>query len=353
VTLADAPFPNSEGLRHGSLQTSGLPARILAPLRAGGLSVLEDLCGPIPECPRLDINDRALLNRVLAFAHTVCDGAPPTLSLPEWLELFLPVRLVDTLQLHYGLQEPAAALSMHEARLRETGSRLGVSRERARQLIGLATGSLRQALPLYAAEPLFRMAQNILHAEGGVITPEALAQRNDPLWGGLSPVGGFLLLTQLVPGRLTLYRDFFSECTPKLIERAEFALRDHLTAQAGLAPIAHLAAALPRNAQPPGVPTAEPMLLALLRHLPDTFATRDGRCGFAARDGAVLLREILAATGESPLRLIGEAFNERVYPECRRGSGYIRDTLGRDEQIRKTSPGHYDLPGGLQTDLPL
>jgi len=353
VTLADAPFPNSEGLRHGSLQTSGLPARILAPLRAGGLRVLEDLCGPIPECPKLDIDDRALLSRVLAFARTICDGKPPTLSLPEWLELFLPMRLVDTLQLHYGLQEPAAALSMHEARLRETGFKLGVSRERARQLIALASGTLQQALPLYAAEPLFRMAQKILHSEGCVITPEPLAQRKDPLWGGLSPVGGFLLLTHLVPGRLTLYRDFFSECSSKLIERAENALRDHLTAQEGLLPIALLAGTLPRDAQPPGVPSAEPMLLALLRHLPDTLATRDGRCGFAARDGAVLLREILASIGEAPLRLLVEAFNERVYPECRRGSGYIRDTLGHDPQIRKVAPGRYDLPGGLQTDLPL
>jgi len=353
VTLADAPFPDSDGLRHSTLKTSGLPARILSVLRDGGLAVLEDLCGPIPPCERLDADDRALLTRVVTYAHTVCDGNPPTLSLPEWMELFLPSRLVDTLQLHYGLQDSAAALSRHEARLRETGFKLGVSRERARQLIGLATGTLQQALPLYAAEPLYRAAEKILHEDGGVATPKSLAARHGPSWGELSPVGAFLLLTHLVPGRLTLYRGFFSECAPKLIERAENSLRDQLTAQAGLTPIAQIADNLPRSACPPGIPDAGPLLLALLRHLPDMLATRDDRCGLAARDGSVLLREILATTGETPLRILVEAFNERLYPECRRGSGYIRNALGLDPQIHKSAPGRYDLPGGLQTDLPL
>jgi len=353
MTLADAPFPDSDGLRQGSLKTSGLPARILAALRAGGLSILEDLCGPIPPCAKLDVDDRALLDRVVTYTHAVCDGNTPMLSLPKWLDLFLPARLKDALQLHYGLNEPAAALSMHETRLRETGFKLGVGRERARQLIGLGTDILQQALPLYAAEPLVRAAQQILHGEGGVISPDSLVRRDDSVWGGLSPVGTFLLLTHLVPSRLTLYRGFFSECAPKLIERAENALRDHLTAHAGLLPVAQIADHLPKAARPSAVPSAEPLLLTLLRHLPDMLATRDGRCGFTARDGAVLLREILAETGEAPIRILVDAFNDRLYPECRHGSGYVRDTLGRDPQIRKTAPGRYDLPGGLQSDLPL
>ena len=117
--------------------------------------------------------------------------------------------------------------------------------------------------------------------------------------------------------------------------------------------IAEIAAALPKSARPPGVPSAEPLLLALLRHMPDTFATRDGRCGFAARDGAELLRETLAATGEAPLRAIVDAFNGCLHPECRRGSGYVRDVLLHDPRVRKTAPGRYALPGGHQVDLQL
>jgi len=353
TSSSGASFPNSDGLRHSALQTSGLPARILAVLRTGDLTTLDDLCGPLPPHEKLDVDDRALLSRVVTYCQSICDGQPRKLTLPEWLGLFLTPRLADTLQLHYGLNEPAAALAQHEARLRETGFKLGVSRERARQLIHLATDALRQALPLFAAEPLYRAAESALHSEGGVLAPEALARRTDSDWGGMSPVGAFLLLTQLVPGRLTLYRDFFSECSPKLLERAENTLRDTLTAGDGLTPIAEIAKTLPKSARPPGVPSAEPLLLALLRHMPDSLATHDGRCGFAARDGAILLREILATTGEAPLRILVDAFNDRLYPECRRGSGYVRDTLGRDPQIRKVAPGRYDLPGGLQTDLPL
>ena len=206
---------------------------------------------------------------------------------------------------------------------------------------------------MFAAEPLFRAALAALHAGGGALDATTLARRTDAEWGGASPVGAFLLLTQLVPGRLTLYRGFFSEFSAPLVERVEKALRDQLTAARGLKPITEIAAALPKSARLPGVPSAEPLLLTLLRHLPDTLATRDGRAGFAARDGAELLHEILATTGEAPLRILVEAFNERLHPECRRGSGYVRDVLRRDPRIRQTGPGRYALPGGLQTALPL
>ena len=347
------PFPDADGLCHGALQSSGLPARVLAVLRASGVMTLGDLCQPLPPSEKLDADDRALLARVAAYACAACERRPPTLDLREWLALFLAPRLADAVQLHYGLQEPTAALALHQARLRETGFKLGVTRERARQLLGLAFDSLRQALPLFAAEPLFRAAESTLLAAGGVLDAPALARLADPAWGGASPVGAFLLLSQLVPGRLVLYRDIFSAFPDTLVERAEKALRDRLAAAKSLLPIAEIAARLPKSARPPGVPSAEPLLLALLRHMPDTFATRDGRAGFAARDGAQLLQEILAASGEAPLRTLVDAFNARVHPECRRGSGYVRDVLARDPLVRKTAPGRYALPGGLQTNLPL
>lgn len=271
----------------------------------------------------------------------------------EWLDLFLPPRLADVVRLHYRLREPAAARNLQEAKLRDTGFKLGVTRERARQLLQLAFETLRQALPLFAAEPLFRAALANLHSAGGVLASAALAHRADSDWGGAAPVGAFLLLTQLVPGRLTLYRDFFSEFSAKLVERAEKALRDRLNSAHELMSVAEIAAGLSKAARPPGVPSAEPLLHILLRHLPDTLATRDGRAGLAARDGAQLLHEVLAATGEAPLRMLVDAFNERLQPECRRGSGYVRDILLHDPRVRKTAPGRFALPGGLQSDLPL
>ena len=353
MTPSGSPFPSADGLCHGSAQASGLPARILAVLRVSGILTLGDLCGARPAGDKLDADDRALLTRVSAYCCTVRGGRPPRLNLMEWLDLFLTPRLVDVVRLHYGLQETATSLARHEAKLRDTGFKLGVSRERARQLRHLAFDSLQQALPLFAAEPLFRAALAALRAEGGVLAADALARRTDPEWGGASPLGALLLLTQLVPGRITLYRGFFSEFSATLVERAEKALRDRLTAARGLMTSAEIAAALPKSARPPGVPSAAPLLLALLRHMPDTFATRDGRCGFAARDGAELLRETLAATGETPLRVLVDAFNERLQPECRRGSGFVREALGRDSLVRKTAPGRYALLGGLQTTLPL
>ena len=75
MTSARAPFPGADGLRHGALQTSGLPARVLAVLRASGFATLGDLCQPLPAAEKLDADDRALLSRVAAFA---CAWVMPT-----------------------------------------------------------------------------------------------------------------------------------------------------------------------------------------------------------------------------------------------------------------------------------
>ena len=133
MTAAGAPFPGADELSHGALQTSGLPARMLAVLRTSGLTTLGDLARPLPACERLDAGDRALLARVAAYANSACAGRPSPLNLLEWLGVFLTPRLADTIQLHYGLKESSSAIARHEARLRETGFKLSVSRERARQ----------------------------------------------------------------------------------------------------------------------------------------------------------------------------------------------------------------------------
>jgi hypothetical protein len=86
--------------------------------------------------------------------------------------------------------------------------------------------------------------------------------------------------------------------------------------------------------------------------MPDTFDTLDDRGGFFDRHAVGLLCEILADTGDTSLRVLTAEFNRRLHPECRRGSGALRTLLGRDPRIRKTAPGRYALPGGLQTRLP-
>ena len=353
MTSSRSPFPKAESLRQEPLHASGLPARILAILRTHHFSSIGDLCQPLPACEKLDPDDRALLSRIASYFIAACKGSPPPLNLPEWLALFLPPRLADAIQLHYGLQETSALLPQHQVSLRDTGFKLGVTRERARQLLALAHNALRAPLPLFAAEPIFRVLETALHNSGGVLDTASLAKINDPAWSPFSPVGTFLLLMNLAPDRLTLYRELCGELSATLMDHIEKALRDQLSTANRLLSITEIDAGLPSSARPPNIPSTTPLLLALLRHMPDTVATRDGRAGFATRDGAELLREILSTRGESPLRTLVEAFNARLYPECQRGSGYVRNVLQHDPLIQKTAPGRYALPGGLQTDLPL
>lgn len=335
------------------LTASGLPPRILAALRAAGATQLRDLCSPLPACEALAIEDRALLQRVAGWCAAACGGAPPPLNLPEWLSLFLSPRLAETLQLHYGLMDSKSRLAPRESTLRATGLKLGITRERVRQLLQLALGSLRQPLPLHAAEPLFHNAVQQLQAAGGGLATPALARLREAAWGTASPVGGFRLLARLQPNRIVIYRDFFSAFSARQLERTEKAMRDRLALASDPLRISVLAAHLPAAARPPGVKSMAPLLLVLLRHMPDTFATRDGRAGFIDAHGTLLLREILSETGEIPLRILLDQFNRRLHPECRRGSGTLRRLLSQDPQIHKPAPGRYALPGGRQTDLPL
>ena len=353
MTSSRSPFPKAEFLRQEPLQASGLPARILAVLRAHHFSSLGDLAQPLPAGEKLDADDRALLARISTYFAAACKGPPPPLNLREWLALFLTPRLADALQLHYGLQEPSSLLSLHQVSLRDTGFKLGVTRERARQLLGLAHNTLRAPLPLFAAEPIYKALETALLNSGGIFDTPSLAKCTDPAWTPASPVGAFLILLHLSPDRLTLYRDLCGQFSATAMDRVEKALRDQLSAANRWLSISEIEAHLPPSLRPPGIPSAEPLLLALLRHMPDTLATRDGHAGFAAREGAELLREILATRGESPLRTLVDAFNARLYPECQRGSGYVRDVLQHDPLVRKTAPGRYALPGGLQTHLPI
>ncbi len=346
---------NSElnGFCDAPVEASGLPPRILSALRSAGITTLGDLrLAPLP-FHRLDAEDRTLLKRVAGWYEQSTREQPEALNVHSWLRLFLPSRLSDALNLHFGLQEPAESIGLHEGPLRETGFKLGVSRERARQLLDLAFHALRQPLPLHAVEPVFQAAESELRSAGGVLDASTLAKRHHPTWKDASPVGVFMLLVRLRPDRIVLYRGFFSLLGDIEIDRVEKAMRDLLQPDRGLQPIADLSVQLPQPARPPRLPSAEPLLLALLRHMPDTLATRDGRAGILARDGIEVLCEVLADTGERPLRTLVDGFNRRVYPECRRGSGTIREMLDRDPRIRKTAPGRYALPGGLQSTLPL
>ncbi len=353
MTSPNPLFPETDVLRQEPLQASGLPVRILASLHAAEFTTLGDLCHPLPACEKLDADDRSLLTRIASYVKTACTESPPTLNLRDWLSLFLTPRLADSIQLHYGLQEPSALLSLHQVSLRDTGFKLGVTRERTRQLLGLAHQALRNPLPLFAAEPIYRAMEATLHQSGGALDTTALAKSSDPAWNPLSPLGTFLLLMNLAPDRLTLYRDLCGELSPALMDRIEKSVRDQMSAANRLLPISEIEAHLPPSARPSGIPSATPLLLALLRHMPDILTTRDGRAGFATRDGAELLREILSTCGESPLRTLVAAFNARLHPECQRGSGYVRDTLQSDPLVHKTAPSRYSLPGGLQTHLPI
>ncbi|MDR0993473.1 MAG: hypothetical protein LBN38_02745 [Verrucomicrobiota bacterium] len=330
---------------------SGLPPRILAVLQADGFSTLGALAkAKAPSASAwLDADTHGLLERTTAYLRAWLAGTPPSLTLSAWLALFLPPKRQEVLRLRYALETSSPSLSAHEVSLGRVGSQLHLTRERVRQLANTALRTLSQPLPAAAAEPLLRLAEQAMAGAGNALDAEGLADWADPAWGDLSPTGGFLLLARLWPERLTVYRNFFTPLPPRQVDHLEKTMRDALMQAGELMPVASLAAGIRKPAAtvagPDGV---EALLLALLRHSPDTLALRDGRAGLAHRDLTLLVHEILAERGETALPVLLDALNARLYPESQKGSGTLRDLLFHDPLVRKTAPGRYDLPGGHQ-----
>lgn len=342
-TLAAAPIPSS-----------GLPPRIQTALRAHGIITLKDLTQPLPECKKMAAEDRALLERVADYIrHLPTHNAPPPLHLSEWLRLFLPPRQVDLLETHFGLQIVEDRPIWRVSTLQQTGNRLGISRERVRQLLRAAYATLSHPLPQWAAIPICRAVENVFQAAGGVMNRAQLEQQKNAVWAGYTPVGVFHLLAEWQPEKWTIYRGFFSLLPAARLEQAARALQDRLRRAGRLLTVAEIARDWPVQVQPPAPLSAEPLIRILARHASDILATVDGRIGLAARDGTELLRELLLTTGETSLRTLQAELNARLWPESRRGSGYIRDALQHAPRIRRTAPGRYALTGNIQTSFPL
>lgn len=331
--------PNAScSIRHDApLEASGLPARILKIYRRAGCRTLEALSKTPPpdDAARLDDDSQALLKRVRCYLEQVFDNHPPDLSFHDWLHLFLPPRLAAAIQGRYALDSHLPTLQAHQPSLATAGRQLGITRERTRQLLQTAADTLTAPVPAAAAQSILQAAQKQIRKAGGVLIPAEAEKQQNKLWRPYSPIGSLLLLHDLFPEYLHLYRGFFTTWTADELDTTEKVMRDAL------------------NASGEPIKPLKGPAIAIVRHCPDLLALQDGRVAAAWRDLPVLLREILSQHSELSLQRLTRLLNERLYPESYCSSHKVRLAIRRDFKIRKTRSNHYDLPGGHQPPLPL
>ena len=329
------------------LADTGLPPRFLAALRAAGCATCGQWDGGTAAfgaagLPEEDVRwgesvGRAL--RSLLEAERKRSPLPPA-GVGGWLRAMLPDRWRLAVAERRALDGEGAAPALHERPLAQAGGRLGVTRERARQILEAARKMLSAPLAQRLADGLYGSARDILEPAGGAMFPGewTRAAERHPVWTGVSPTGALLVLHRAAPERIGFYRGLFTVRTAEELDRLDARLRQALRQAGGLLPLGTLGAA--------GATAGR-----LARCAPDLLALRDGRAGLADRDAPRLLHEILLARGPLRLAVLAEAFNAMVFPESQRGLGRIRMWVLGDPGIRRLAPDVYGLAPGFQPVL--
>ena len=166
------------------LADTGLPPRILAVLRDAGCRTCGDWTSTpnAANSPKLSPADRNWTRRIAdALQPLVPAGTCPPIPFARWLATLLPDRWHAALVHRRALDADGAALSLHEIPLSRVGSALGITRERARQLLDLATALLSAPLAQTLATPLSDDARAALDAAGGALSPSEWLQAASPL----------------------------------------------------------------------------------------------------------------------------------------------------------------------------
>ena len=326
------------------LADTGLPPRILTVLRTAGCRTCGDWAASpsSPDFSDLPEVDRAWAHRIAtALRPLVRTSEAPAMPFAHWLENLLPDRWHAAIVHRRALDADGAALSLHEVPLARVGSALGITRERARQLLDMATAFLSAPLAQALAAPLYASARANLDTAGGGLSPAEWLQiaTTSPLWAFTSPVGALLILHDAAPTRIDLHRGLFSSLSPDAADALDARLRDAIRQADGLLPLGVV----------PGAPPA--MYERLARLMPDVLALRDGRAGWLDRDAPRLLREILLSRGPLRLDALATAYNSLVHPESQRGIGLVRKWLLADPALRRLAPNLYGLAPGYQPSL--
>lgn len=352
------------------VEDSGLPPRLISALHAQGVTtwgqwaesvaapaVLSDVAKGSPEWAQ---EDAEWLRRLAVYVRDDLRGEAAPLSFVQWLELFLPSRWLKAVQVRRALDREGDALPLHDRPLCQVGEELGVTRERARQLLESAQRILSAPLAQEAARPLYASARRTLLAAGGGMTPAewTAAVAAAPLWSGASPSGALLWLSNLVPDGIGVYRKVFVALPDALIGDLDGFLHGMIHQMGTLVTLQMLAQRFPLLDRFPEIHDLEPFLALLARQSSECLLTRDGRVGLCSRDASSLLREILLAVAPTasasegmPLTALTEAFHARVVPESQRGRGQIRTWALADPWIQRVAPDRFALLPGYQPTL--
>lgn len=198
-------------------------------------------------------------------------------NLKSVLQTFLLPAQLTVLTRRYGLNRTDVSASRNFETLQKIARDRRVTRERARQTEVAAFVRLQHRLPTTCLAPFLDAGAEFLASRGGAAdVSEVAAWAGAGLYAPYNPAAAFLLLADILPGRISFLSGLFLAIDPVTLDLVERHARACLDAARGPvdpgAVIRHIRSALPGES-----PAVDPVSMTrILGHMPDVLAARDG-----------------------------------------------------------------------------
>lgn len=338
-----------EEIDRWSLVESGLPARVVNSARAAKVQTVGEL-RTWSDADLLSLRSlgRISLQHVRSF-FTLCDnierGQQSFQNMREVLDIFLDRDEFIVISLRYGFERETTVASRKYMTLQEIGNQEHKTRERIRQIEETAKARLQSRLGSVCLQPFYDYFARLLETVGRTAPGIEIAPLADRLLlNAYNPCSILLLLCDVNPRLLTFRNGFFSTLEASKLEEIERRALEFLGTQISPVP---LDAIMPRLTDVPGFgdPASTAKTVAVtLAHCPPVAATADRRYFLYSRGMNAFLVEVMKQLDlPAHFRAITQAVNDGLEPQCRKGAGYVLETLNAHPQCTRIDRGIYGL----------
>jgi hypothetical protein len=285
---------------------------------------------------------RQAVHDFLELCDGIETGAVQKLAPAAILSRLLPPRTCELLELRYGLRNELPPASGPCLTLHEAGLRLGLVRERVRQLEREARRLL-GALPARAAlAPLRLRFEACMEACGGIADEGDVAAALPAQALDGYHAAAFLRLCCDCQGWFSTHRSFFSRLPAGALRDVESAALRELSASRSLRTLRDLAARLPLPSAL-GAPERERLVTRLLPRVPRITATRAGEVFLYGSGLPALIEAHLKAHGPSEAGTIFNGINAALLPGGRKSLQVFLRILRNDPRFVAREDRRFDF----------
>jgi len=340
--MFNAPKIPGEVIERWPIAESGLPARVVNSCRLAGIGTVGELrARDDAQLSALKSVGRSSIADIQSYFE-LCDaiqaGTLSFFKLQDVFDALLIAEEMEVLRGRYGFMRRDGRIDNKFMTLQEVGNQFRLTRERIRQVERSALLQLRSRLGQAYLHPFYTYLIAFIDHQGGVVSGEEVAQLRNQFWlGEDNPGAVMILLHDIDPSRYTWHRGLFSTLPADQLDEIERqaieVLRQHST------PIRATQIAETLDVSNPAAAAR------IMRQSEVILTTRDERCMLEFNGADAFLAELMqaSANGSIHYRALATLYNEQVYTNSWRGSGFILRVLNQSTRFQQNGRGQYTL----------